>query len=87
MNVSAVCYESEESVRLFTRVIDLAQDIVPSASSFTWESDGKVHLQLRKADAPSYWPVLIRENMSEVGQSLFERKIAMWKAMHNKYIE
>ena len=44
VTVSAVCFESEESVRLFTRVIPLAQRIVPDSSTSTWENDGKVHL-------------------------------------------
>ena len=89
VQVSAVCYEAEDSVRLFTRSIDLEQRIDPAASTYTWENDGKVHLKLRKGDAPSYWPTLIRESEDEKDRqlSLFDRKIAMWKAMHNKYIE
>ena len=88
VNVSAVCYEAEDSVRLFTRSIDLEQPIDPKASTYTWENDGKVHLQLRKGNAPSYWPTIIGESDAERRQlSLFDRKIAMWKAMHIKYIE
>ena len=85
VNVSAICYESESAIRLFTRQIDLEQKIDPKASSFTWENDGKVHLQLRKGDAPSHWPSMIAESEGERGMSLFDRKIAMWKAMHIKY--
>ena len=87
VSVSAVCYESEQDIRLFSRVLELSQKVVPEASSAIWENDGKVHLQLRKANAPSYWPTMIEEGPTEAGQSLYERKIAMWKAMHIKYIE
>ena len=87
VKVSAVCYESEDAIRLFTRQIDLEQKIDPAASSHTWENDGKVHLQLRKGDAPSHWPSMIAESEGERGKkmSLYDRKIAMWKAMHIKY--
>ena len=86
--VSAICFESEQDIRLFTRLIELPLAVVPDASSSTWENDGKVHLQLRKANAPSYWPTMIKAaSEKEESSSLFERKIAMWKAMHIKYIE
>lgn len=60
--VSAVCFESEDNVKLYTRVLNFPSEIVPSSSHYEWESDGKVHLQLRKANAPSFWPSLINLN-------------------------
>ena len=57
-----------------------------------------MHIQLHKADAPSYWPRLIKvgEDVESSGgygterissQVLVEQKIAMWKAMHVKFQE
>ena len=66
---------------------------MPDLSSFVWESDGKVHVQLRKANAPSYWPQLIKisdtsdPDQPNSGKDMIDQKIAMWKAMHIKYIE
>jgi len=36
----------------------LPNAIVPEKSSFEWENDSQVRLKLKKADGPSYWPVL-----------------------------
>lgn len=35
--VSAICFESEQDIRLFTRLIELPLAVVPDASSSTWE--------------------------------------------------
>lgn len=83
--VSAICFEAEDNVKLYERTLNFPQEVVPSLSHYEWESDGKVHLQLRKANAPSYWPELLTK--SEGVTSNFEDRIAMWKAMHFKYSE
>ena len=70
-------------MHLYKRLIELPQEIDPEASTFEWESDGKVHLTLHKADAPSYWPKLLTPDM----ETNVEQKIAMWKTMHEKYDE
>ena len=70
--MSAVCFEQqgvadgknhEADVHLYKRLIELPQEIDPDASTFEWETDGKVQLKLRKADAPSYWPKLLTTDM------------------------
>ena len=41
---SCVCYVSEEDAQLYSRRIELPQEINPEASYFQWESEAKVHL-------------------------------------------
>ena len=93
VSVSAVCFESEENVHLFSRTIQLPQAVDPERSYYTWESDGKVHVQLHKSNGPSYWPQLVKltgesdPDQPNAGKDMIEQKVAMWKLMHNKYIE
>ena len=60
VTVSAICFVSENDVTHFKRTIELPQKIIVDSSYYTWEAEGKVHIQLRKADGPSYWPMLIK---------------------------
>ena len=83
--VSVVCFVSEEDVREFYRVIELPRPIDPAQSTFGWESEGKVHLVMKKADGPSYWPSLIKLD-PEAGSEV-DQRIAMWKLMTQKYAE
>ena len=82
--MSAVCFEAEDNIKKYERKIELPREINVERSEFTWESDGKVHIQLRKKDLPSYWQSLVK--LPE-GTDLIENKVAMWKAMHIKYSE
>ena len=84
VKVSSVCFEGEENVRKFSRSVKLPQAVVPEASHFYWESEGKVNIQLKKANGPSYWPKLV--DLPD-GADLVKEKVAMWKVMHVKYIE
>jgi len=43
--VSAVCFESEDNVKLFERTLEFPEEIVPAKSFYQeWENDGKIHL-------------------------------------------
>ena len=57
--MSVLCFESESDIKVFKRSIKLPRNIAVDQSKFTWESESKVHLELKKVDGPSYWPVLI----------------------------
>ena len=59
VEVSVLCFESESDIKAFRRVIKLPNEIVTDSSKYTWQSESRVHLELKKADGPSYWPVLI----------------------------
>lgn len=59
--VSAVCYESEQEVKLFKRKLDLPREIIPEKSTYKWDGDDRLILELKKADGPSYWPQLLKE--------------------------
>ena len=59
VDVSVLCFESESDIKMFKRTIKLPRKIIPEQSKFTWESESKVHLELKKADGPSYWPVMV----------------------------
>ena len=41
--VSAICFESEDNVKLFERVLEFPQEVVPESSHYIWESDSKIH--------------------------------------------
>ena len=87
VHVEAVCYEpgaSDDQINLFTRDLILPSEIVPEKSSFEWENDSQVRISLKKANGPSYWPVLA--TAAEVdSQDPQISKIGMWKAMTKKY--
>jgi hypothetical protein len=44
----------------------LKKAIVPEKSSFEWRGDGKVLLNLRKENAPSFWKYLLQDAKKEV---------------------
>ena len=84
--VSVLCFESESDIKEFKRTIKLPRKVVVADSKYTWESESKVHLELKKADGPSYWPVLI-DGIAPGKQQDVELRIAQWKKMHDKYVE
>ena len=86
VEVSVLCFESENDIKVFKRTIKLPKEIVVEQSNFTWQSESKVHLELKKADGPSYWPVLI-DGIAPGRQQDVDLSIAQWSYMHNKYIE
>ena len=75
VEVSVLCFESEDDIKVFKRTIKLPREIKPEESKYTWESESKVHLELAKADAPSYWPVLI-EGIAPGKQQDVEKRVA-----------
>jgi len=56
---------------LFERTVALPQPIDPALSHSTWESDGKVHISMRKANAPSYWPSLVKLGEAATADSTY----------------
>lgn len=48
VEVSVLCFESESDIKVFRRVIKLPREIVPEESKHTWQSESKVHLELKK---------------------------------------
>ena len=86
MEVSVLCFESESDIKVFRRLIKLPREIVPEESKHTWQSESKVHLELKKKDGPSYWPVLI-DGIAPGRQQDVDKRIAQWSQMHNKYVE
>ena len=86
VEVSVLCFESESDIKLYKRQIKLPKEIVPESSSFTWMSESRVHLELKKMNGPSYWPVLI-DGIAPGKQQDVDKRVAQWRQMHNKYVE
>ncbi len=82
IRVQAYCYESETDIKFFeTEDIELKQPIVVDASNYEWKGDGRVHLTLRKANAPSFWRYLLRDPVKEA------KELQTWWEQRDKYIE
>lgn len=84
VSVQAVCFEltaksdtdsgdSNESVLTYKTMFKLARGVNEPESIVKWEDEGTLTLQLRKEDAPSYWPVLIETAMGDN-----ELKVGSW---------
>ena len=62
VRVRAYCYEGEDNIRIFdTQELLLKKKIVPEKSSYEWRGDGKVLINLRKENAPSFWKYLLQD--------------------------
>ena len=60
VRVRAVCYEGEDSIRIFdTEEVMLKKLVVPANSTWEWKGDGRVQLTLRKENGPSFWKYLL----------------------------
>ena len=82
VRVQAYCYEGESNIRIFdTDELHLKKKIVPEKSSYEWRGDGKVLLNLRKENAPSFWKYLLLDALKEV------KELQVWWEMRDKYIE
>ena len=80
--VRAYCYENENSIKLYdTGDIVLKKKIVPEKSSFEWRGDGKLLMNLRKENAPSFWKYLMVDAKLEV------KDLQVWWEMRDKHIE
>jgi hypothetical protein len=44
----------------------LKKNIVADKSSYEWRGDGKVLINLRKENAPSFWKYLLKDSIREV---------------------
>lgn len=67
VRVRAYCYEGEDNIRIFdTQEILLKKHIIPEKSTHEWRGDGKVLLNLRKENAPSFWKYLLQDAKKEV---------------------
>lgn len=86
VDVSVLCFENESDIKVFKRSLQLPRKVVVQESRYTWESESKVHFELKKADGPGYWPVLI-EGMPAGKHQDIDQSIGLWKKMHDKYIE
>jgi hypothetical protein len=62
-------------------VLELKQIIVPEDSSYEWKEDGRLLLNLRKDNAPSFWKYLLRDPVKEV------KELQVWWEIRDKYIE
>jgi hypothetical protein len=80
--VQAYCYEGEDNIRIFeTEEVLLKKKIVPEKSSYEWRGDGKLILNLRKENAPSFWKYLLTDPLKEA------KELQVWWEMRDKYIE
>lgn len=59
----------------------LKKKIIPEKSSYEWRGDGKVILNLRKENAPSFWKYLLHDIKREV------KELQVWWEMRDRYIE
>lgn len=82
IRVRAYCYEGEEKIRLFdTQEIKLKKKIIPEKSTHEWRGDGKLLINLRKENAPSFWKYLLEDAKKEV------KELQIWWEMRDKFIE
>lgn len=82
IRVQAYCYESEDNIQIYdTDDILLKKKIIPEKSTFEWRGDGKVLINLRKENAPSFWKYLLQDAKKEV------KELQVWWEMRDKYIE
>jgi hypothetical protein len=82
IRVQAFCYESEDNIRIFdTEDVIFKKKIVPEKSTYEWRGDGKVILNLKKENAPSFWKYLLQDAKKEV------KDLQVWWEMRDKYIE
>lgn len=74
--------EGEDNIKIYdTEEVLLKKKIVPEKSSFEWRSDGRVVLNLRKVNAPSFWKHLLTDPIKEV------KELQVWWEMRDRYIE
>ncbi|CDW87342.1 UNKNOWN [Stylonychia lemnae] len=82
IRVQAYCYESEDNIRIFdTDEVIFKKKIIPEKSTYEWRGDGKLILNLRKANAPSFWKYLLQDVKKEV------KELQVWWEMRDRYIE
>jgi hypothetical protein len=80
--VRAYCYEGEDKIKVFdTQDVILKKKIVPEKSTYEWRGDGKVIINMRKENAPSFWKYLLKDPKKEV------KDLQVWWEMRDRYIE
>ncbi len=78
----AYCMESEKRIWIYdSGEVELKQSIVPDNSTYEWRGDSKVTINLRKANAPSYWKTLMADAVREA------KELQIWWEMRDKNIE
>jgi len=85
LNLSAVCYQSENDVRLFKTEFKLAREVEISGDiEVKWDGDAKVNLTFKKLDAPSNWPkILVNSDEERANDDVPNTYV--WRQVHYKY--
>lgn len=66
-SLKAYCYEGENAIRIFdTGKVELKKKIVKDKSKVERRGDGKILINLRKENAPSFWKYLLQDAKREV---------------------
>lgn len=82
IRVQAYCYEGEDNISVFdTDEVMLKKKIIPEKSSYEWRGDGKIVINLRKENAPSFWKYLMKDPIKEA------KELQTWWEMRDRYIE